>query len=345
MPSKSANIEDLRKSIDEIDKEIVILFEKRAAAVFSIGQYKREQQLPVQDLSRELIIKKNVESLVSPSGPLSPREMSHLFMGLVAQFRFLESAHMLREMTFSQNNAVRLDFRKSQKVILWGFDLLSASFYLALNQALPHWSFRVVDQHLNSERFNNWKKEQSLNKIDLNNIELDNTSPMHQANLYVLGAPLAAHAKNLAEFAFPTEALILELANTKNIMDKTFSHRHGQSPISFLDVGAPPLGNGELSAFEHGDPLLFYNKTFFWVEPTSQSIEAATKVTFDTIATCLGAKSLWITAEDHGAALPKLTQRLSQLRNDIGAFEECEKLLVNLIFFCKKFKKKFKRGA
>jgi monofunctional chorismate mutase len=43
----------LREEIDEIDRQLVALFESRMNAVVKIGQYKRKNKLPVLNSSRE----------------------------------------------------------------------------------------------------------------------------------------------------------------------------------------------------------------------------------------------------------------------------------------------------
>ena len=47
------NIDDLRRDIDGIDDKLLELFERRMAAAKEIGQYKRENGLPIKDRERE----------------------------------------------------------------------------------------------------------------------------------------------------------------------------------------------------------------------------------------------------------------------------------------------------
>jgi chorismate mutase/prephenate dehydratase len=46
-------LEDARKQINEVDKEIARLFEKRMQAVEDVAHYKQEHALPVLDQGRE----------------------------------------------------------------------------------------------------------------------------------------------------------------------------------------------------------------------------------------------------------------------------------------------------
>lgn len=57
-----ADIEKARREINECDREMARLFEKRMAAVYEVARYKQERGLPVEDLAREgEVIAKNSE--------------------------------------------------------------------------------------------------------------------------------------------------------------------------------------------------------------------------------------------------------------------------------------------
>lgn len=55
-------LEEYRKEINLIDEELVSLLERRFNVVLKIGQYKKENNLPIYDESRE---KKVIENCVS----------------------------------------------------------------------------------------------------------------------------------------------------------------------------------------------------------------------------------------------------------------------------------------
>lgn len=57
-------LDEARIKINEIDKEMVKLFEARMKAVLDVLKYKKEHNLPVFDENREIeLIKKNIECL------------------------------------------------------------------------------------------------------------------------------------------------------------------------------------------------------------------------------------------------------------------------------------------
>lgn len=56
-----AEIDDYRNKIDEIDKQITNLFEQRMDIVMKVGEYKKENNLPIFNKNREAeVIKKNI---------------------------------------------------------------------------------------------------------------------------------------------------------------------------------------------------------------------------------------------------------------------------------------------
>lgn len=57
-------LEKYREEIIEVDKQIAKFLEKRFEIVTKIGDYKREKNLPIQDLKRDEVVMKNaIESL------------------------------------------------------------------------------------------------------------------------------------------------------------------------------------------------------------------------------------------------------------------------------------------
>lgn len=47
------NLDELRKEIDNIDREIFLLLKKRFDVVKKVGEYKKKNNLPIRDLKRE----------------------------------------------------------------------------------------------------------------------------------------------------------------------------------------------------------------------------------------------------------------------------------------------------
>lgn len=115
-----ADIEDYRKKIDEIDKEITKLFEERMDTVIKVSEYKKENNLPVFNAKRETeVIKKNIGYLKNKDYTDS---ISKFFNSLMDISKELENKQI--------NQSVKNDFetainKKEGKV---GFFGVSGSF-------------------------------------------------------------------------------------------------------------------------------------------------------------------------------------------------------------------------
>lgn len=303
----SPSLEDLRAQIDQVDMELVALLERRAGLVFAVGDLKRQRALPIHDPEREVQIKAKVQKLTSPEGPLTPAEMSACFMTLVERFRTLESAHVHMARAIELVPRSGLDFAKAQHLVIWGFGLLGSSFYLALNEKLPHWKFSVVDPEIDRSSFLKWRKERQLT-----NIVLGDEGCLAEADVVVLGAPVEINNCHLADADFPEGALVFDLGSTKQATEGQFLKRLRTSGASFTFIGGHPLAGKELVGFQNGDPLLFHNKVFCWVAPPGQGVNESLRATFDILALHLGARPLWVSAAAHDQALA-WTSHLPQL--------------------------------
>ena len=306
------DLEQLRASIDQVDQELISLLKKRADLVFSVGEYKRQKNLPIYDPQRETRIRKKVKDSAE-GGPLSPDELASVFMTLVERFRFLEGVHVKRAKAQSLFSKSHLNLSQSQHVVFWGFGLLGASMYLALNEVFPHWHFTVVDPGIKPGTFLQWREENRFSNIDYANIQ-----QAHPAAIYVLGAPIEVNAEHLRTFEFPEKALVVDLGSTKKQMMEIFRQRQKKAPTSFTYIGGHPLAGKEVSGFQNGDALLFYNKVFCWTLPSAQSVSDDLKSTCEVLALALGAEPHWMTAAEHDSVLA-WTSHLPQILSSVMA--------------------------
>jgi chorismate mutase len=81
------NIAELRRKIDDVDKQIVTLISERAAAAQEIGRLKQATSRPVYDSDREREVIVHVRA-VNP-GPLSPEEIQHIYERIIDATRAL----------------------------------------------------------------------------------------------------------------------------------------------------------------------------------------------------------------------------------------------------------------
>ena len=81
----SVNIEDWRRKIDELDRQIVALISERARAAQEIGKLKRVSSLPVYEPGREKVIFENVHA--ANKGPLPDIELTHIYERIIDVMR------------------------------------------------------------------------------------------------------------------------------------------------------------------------------------------------------------------------------------------------------------------
>jgi len=83
-------LEQCRKEIDEIDKELINLFERRMDVAIRVANYKKENNLPIYDEERESkVIKKNVDNLKNKNYDLLARRF---FLSIVELSRSLQES-------------------------------------------------------------------------------------------------------------------------------------------------------------------------------------------------------------------------------------------------------------
>lgn len=86
-----ASLDDYRKEIDEIDKELTRLFEKRMEVVLKVAEYKKENNLPVFNRKREEeVVEKNVGYLKNKSYEECLREFFLSTMEISRSFQHSE---------------------------------------------------------------------------------------------------------------------------------------------------------------------------------------------------------------------------------------------------------------
>lgn len=88
-------LEELRKQIDVLDRQLVDLLSERANAALRIGQLKAATELPVYEPAREKVIYANVRA--ANKGPLPDIELTHIFERIIDVMRTLQSNELASE--------------------------------------------------------------------------------------------------------------------------------------------------------------------------------------------------------------------------------------------------------
>ncbi|HEV2305186.1 MAG TPA: chorismate mutase [Candidatus Acidoferrales bacterium] len=78
-------LNDHRRRIDELDRELVRLLNRRAQMSIQLGQLKKETRLPMRDEAREERILRQVQR-VNP-GPLDEQALATIFSAILAESR------------------------------------------------------------------------------------------------------------------------------------------------------------------------------------------------------------------------------------------------------------------
>jgi monofunctional chorismate mutase len=86
-----ADLREFRNQIDNIDKEIVKLFEKRMEIVLDVAKYKKQNHIPVLDSSREEeVINKNIGYLKNKELENYLRKFYINFMNLSKDYQSIQ---------------------------------------------------------------------------------------------------------------------------------------------------------------------------------------------------------------------------------------------------------------
>jgi len=81
-------LEELRKQIDELDRQLVVLLSQRAETALEAGRLKVATSLPIYEPAREKTIYENVRA--ANKGPLPDIELTHIFERIIDVMRALQ---------------------------------------------------------------------------------------------------------------------------------------------------------------------------------------------------------------------------------------------------------------
>jgi chorismate mutase len=96
------NIEYWRAEIDEVDRELLRLLNRRARLAAKVGRLKRAAGLPYVDPEREVLVLRKLQQ--ANTGPLDQRAITKLFRRIIRESRRVEM--QLQEPMISQPHGV-----------------------------------------------------------------------------------------------------------------------------------------------------------------------------------------------------------------------------------------------
>src|ERR1700757_540807 len=88
-------LEELRKRIDVLDRQLVELLNERARAAQMVGHLKAATSLPVYEPNREKLVYANVRS--ANNGPLPDIELTHIYERIIDVMRALQRNELASE--------------------------------------------------------------------------------------------------------------------------------------------------------------------------------------------------------------------------------------------------------
>jgi chorismate mutase / prephenate dehydratase len=115
-----SELDEYRKQIDSIDKELIELFEKRMNIAIKVGKYKRKNNLPIFNGKREEeVIEKNVRNLNNSN-----------YSDITRRFfeNIMELSRSLQKNIANENSATSNNIMKENKGVIVGYQGVKGSF-------------------------------------------------------------------------------------------------------------------------------------------------------------------------------------------------------------------------
>ena len=94
VPVTIPELDELRRAIDEVDRQILELVAERVRLVLRVGDVKRARNMPVYDAERERRVLERLST--DAPAPLDATTVKRIFERLIDESRRLEQHHMSR---------------------------------------------------------------------------------------------------------------------------------------------------------------------------------------------------------------------------------------------------------
>lgn len=115
-----SELDEYRKQIDSIDKELIELFEKRMNIAIKVGEYKRKNNLPIFNGKREEeVIEKNVRNLNNSN-----------YSDITRRFfeNIMELSRSIQQNIINEDSAISKSIIKENKGVIVGYQGVKGSF-------------------------------------------------------------------------------------------------------------------------------------------------------------------------------------------------------------------------
>ncbi|GKU25509.1 chorismate mutase [Clostridium folliculivorans] len=242
-----SDIEQYRKSIDDIDKKIIELFQERMEVVTKVARYKKENNLPIYNGNREeQVIEKNVSRIGDDSLKPFAREFILSMMDISKKY---QSVELSKDGASSEYSNEEESFYK-QKDLRLGYQGVNGSYS---EEALLSY-FGNKHKTSNYERFEDVFRALDKDEIDFGVLPIENSSTGAVKEVYDLLRKYGFFI--VAEKCIKIEHHLLGIEGAKEEdLREIYSHPQGFEQCSVYlnnlkDVKSIPYFNTAISA-EH----------------------------------------------------------------------------------------------
>lgn len=106
-------LRELRDQIDQIDRQMVALFEQRMSVVCRVAEFKREQGMPILQRNREKIVLEKAKSL------LKNKDYEQVLESFMTHLMSLSRIQQARAQTLDEKQTGRIPRRQKRWQTVW----------------------------------------------------------------------------------------------------------------------------------------------------------------------------------------------------------------------------------
>lgn len=209
-----SELEEYRKEIDSIDKELIELFEKRMNIAIKVGEYKRQNNLPIFNGKREEeVIEKNMRNLNNSN-----------YSDITRRFfeNIMELSRSLQQNIIREDSTITKNIIKENKGVIVGYQGVSGSFS---EEALLKY-FENYDNARNYEAFEDVFNALEKSEINKAILPIENSYTGAIAEIYDLLVKYGFYI--IGEECIKIDQNLIGIKGTKiNEIQEIYSHPQG----------------------------------------------------------------------------------------------------------------------
>ena len=304
-------IAELRAEIDDIDKALIRLLNRRAQTAIEVGRLKKTANLPLCDVAREREVVAKV--CQANTGPLDDKVVSKLFRRIIRESRRVEG-QVVEQASCPSPLRTDGDYCRSEvnlkRTTIVGCGLMGASFALALRRCCPH--VRIAGWDSSSIVLEHALERAIIDEID----DTFASEEISTSDLIYLAIPVGDIKSFFRDHGHQIApgAIISDAGSTKAEVCEAAQNylTNGQ-----LFIGGHPVAGSHLSGLEHARAGMFENAPYVLIREDSEASDEAFE-TMTRLVEMLGARVVVTTAAEHDEAMA-FVSHLPQLISSVLA--------------------------